>query len=199
MLKLCDENNRHNLTDDFRMYYSGSYVCKSGENNTLDVMCVMDVLRKANRDGTKIEHMLFTGEVSKAGNNSVMETWPGDDLVVFQPTTGYYRISDRTRYISFNVGNRTNKKGFQANTTLADGQGFRPNIRQVWQLFNRTRPDNTFGRDLWLSSGKIFWKGLDIGKFHDGVLELNKEYNHIQEYVCKVLGRFMAITVKEQQ
>lgn len=192
MLKLSTENNRHNLVSDFRMYYSGSYIAKEADDGKLHIMMVADVT--GNADGTSINDLTFHGEVFD-GQRTNVHMWNGSDVCVYIPPSGYYMYGKIPAFFSYSVDNRTNKKGVQPNRILVNGRQLRLNYENMYNLFNRIKPKNCFGRDLLLKDGHIFWRGQDAGLFTDGNLTLENNFTHLETYVCKVLGRFMAVNV----
>ena len=195
MLKLDDENNRHNLVGDFRMYYTSSYVAREREDGKLDVMYVADVT--GGDDATSVKWLTFHGEVFD-GNSVNVRSWRGDEVCMFIPPSGYYMYGNTPAYISYSVDNRTNKKGVQPSRILVNGRQLRINYENMYNLFNGIKPKNCFGRDLLLKDGHIHWRGQDAGLFNDGNLTLSEQFKHLETYVCKVLGRSMAVNVVAQ-
>ena len=197
MLKLDDTNNRSSLVGDFRMYYSGTVVSKEEEDGSLSVMLVADVTGNG-RDETKVANLALHGTVVNKAGDAGVQMWKASDVLAITPCSGYYRVGDRVHYVTFRTDNRTNKKGFQNARVSYDGAGVRATLRDCWVFFNRPILKGRYSRDLYVGNSKINWKGVEVGTLHDGVVTINKEHNHVKELVCKVLGRSMAITLKDE-
>lgn len=197
MLKLDDTNNRSSLVGDFRMYYTSTVVSKEESDGSLSVMLVADVTGNG-RDETKIANLRLHGETWGANGDTGVKVWSADEVLAITPCSGYYKIGDRVRYVTFRTDNRTNKKGFQNARVNYDGAPTRAVLRDCWVFFNRPPLKGRYTRDLYVGNNNINWKGVVVGTLHDGVVTINKQHNHVKELVCKVLGRSMAITLKDE-
>lgn len=197
MLKLDDTNNSSPLAGDFRMYYAGTIVAREFEGD-IQVMMVADVVSERN-DGIKLKDLTFVGEAWGKSGDLGVPRWCAEEILTYVPPCGYYKVGDGVGYVTYSTDNRTNKKGFQTQRVRFNNRAYRPTLRQCHQLFNRVPVKGCFSRDIYLKDSELFWKGISIGKLHDGNLTINKDYDHIKELVCKVLGRSMAVTLVDNK
>ena len=183
------------LSRDFNMYYSGTYVCKE-VGKELQVMYVEEIVPRSQRDYSP-ELVGLIGRVYKdGGRTEEREEWTGADIFPFTPMSGYYKLGSRVHYLTYNAENRTQKKGFVPGRVLLDGTrpDFNLGFANIYTLFNQVTFPGLYGRDLCVSKGKLMWKGNTIGTFHDGEVTINKDYSHVKELVCKLLGRYLEVS-----
>ena len=190
MPKLSDENNEAPMAGDFSMYYRGTYVAREAPNET-QVMYVENVHAKG--DDSKLKNILLTGYARTLAGEERNVTWPASDVLAYLPSCGFYKMSSGIKYVTFSTENRSQKKGLQANRVLFDGLRTDINLRGAYVLFNEKPFDGLFSKDLCLIKGELRWKQFSIGKLHDGALTIYKDYEYLQELVCKLLARCLEV------
>lgn len=181
-----------NLRDDFRMYYNSTYVSRVVDGARW-VMQVGEVTYR--NEGYTTADILLHGRQIRCdhnGEDSEHAVWSADTIDSMQPHAGYYRLaSNRTPvYIEFSPQNRTNRKGFEPSRAIVNGQAANLSIKQVAKMYGNSDFTGKVFIDLCLHKSRLLWRGLDVGSFHDGSLELDENYRFLDEYATKQLNRF---------
>jgi hypothetical protein len=191
MPKLSDENNSAPLTADLSMYYKGTYICRHVKDD-LQVMYVQGV--EAKGDDTKLTGVIFFGYVrTKDGEKDGRVSWSAEEVLFFVPPSGFYKFYSGPKYVSYIVENRSQKKGLNPNRVLFNGIRAEINLKTAYSLFNHSHFEGKFSNDLAVIKGDIQWKTLKVGKLHDGAVTITKQYEHLQELICKLLARSLEI------
>ena len=185
--------NRHPLTRDFQMYYVGTWVVRQGAEG-LDVMYVRAVTHRG--DDRNLENIQFHGEAHDAtGHNLGEQTWIASQVVPRIPRYGYYNLGNGPVYLTYNLNNRTNRKGLDTRTILVNGRPFRDTAtgRAISMLFNQCEFPGQFSRDLCVHSNRILWKGQIVGTLVNGNVTIFTTKENLKDYVCKQLGKFLTV------
>lgn len=184
--------NRHPLTNDFRMYYQGTYVTRDTPMG-YEVMFVAAV--DSAGDDTDPHNVVFRGRTwgPDGQDISLDSRWRGDEVQARIPRFGYYNFGDGPVYVSYASNNRTNRKGLDARIILFNGQSGGLNGRKASVLFNQCEFPGQFGRDLCVSNNRLLWKGQTVGTLRNGDVVLRKNKEHLKELICKLLGKHLEI------
>lgn len=190
MPSISTKNNQHPLSGDFSMYYRGTYVSRRDESGTLLVMYVREVYSEG--DGTQIEDLFFVGEAfDRRGtyiNDGGQVTWPAIEINLNVPRMGYRLIGKTPVYLTMGVNNRTQKKGFCIDL-VATYPRVSLNRPAIFAAVEDKHFEGRISRDLTLHDSTLMWRGSEIGSFTEGVLTLKKTYEHVRDFVCKLLER----------
>ncbi len=184
--------NTHPLVRDFNMYYGGTYIASEGPDG-LSVMHVSEVTSEG--DERLIENLRFVGKAwDPSGNYLGVQTWTGDQMVPRIPRCGYYDLPGMgVVYVSYSIGNRTNRKGLDPKTVLVNNAGSRMNGQSIAILFNQCEFPGSFGRDVCVVNNKILWKGLEVGLLRSGEVTIWKDHEDSMEFICKLLQKHLTV------
>lgn len=181
------------LRDDFSLYYRGTYISRT-RDGVRRIMFVEDV----NGGGaTRRDQVELVGDVYGWNNDGFLalgrEVWRGDTIEPFVPESGYYKIAARGEpgYLEYIAQNRTNRKGFEPNRVMVNGRASHLNSVTVARIFCDKPMAGRVGMDMCVSKNRFYWRGEDVGSFHDGVLELREDVAYLQDYAQKQINQFM--------
>lgn len=182
------KNNIHRLTEDWRMYFCGSYIfaLMNGEYCT---MYVEDVVR--NGDDTDTNGMQFIGIVTKPNGDQDNTRWDADLREEFRPISGYYRLGNNAAktWVTYNVPNRTQRKGVDSRNVLLSGSPGCTAL-QMLKIFTQSleyisKPGT---RDFYVTNaGAVKWKGLDVGNMVDGAFVANEHHKNKEALLWRLL------------
>lgn len=181
------------LRDDFRMYYAGTYITRLVDG-VLQVMSVEDVTYANHGYNVSDIHMIGCVYELNAGGQVIQNPNPtaftADQIRPYYPQAGYYMMGNNPCYLEFQVQNRTNRKGFENNRILHDGQIIAVTRSQTIGLFLKPDFKGKIFQDMCIHRSRLLWRGSDVGSFHDGQLELSPEHEHLREHVTKYIEQF---------
>lgn len=182
--------NRHPLTADFNMYYNGTYIFRQGAGG-FEAMLVEGTNNPDGADDTVTAGVQLSGHVYNKDKDLGYQTWTGDEILAFRPTSGYYEINGKGRnvYLSFSVSNRTQRKGFDSRNVLANGAPWSPNGRQMVKIFEQAQGlDSRPGaRDIYMNGNVVNWKGVHVGDMEGEKFIPLKQFKQFEELVCRLL------------
>ncbi|UMO76479.1 hypothetical protein DNAM_530 [Pseudomonas phage BroderSalsa] len=181
--------NRHPLTEDFRMYFSGTYVLRIADGGEVQAMYVETTDR--NGDDTQLSGVTFMGSTYNSKGRVAVDSFSADQMIEFRPVSGYFDIGrGEKEYISFTVNNRTQKKGIDPRCAMANGRGLDLNGKIVAKLFEQSQAmiSNPAARDINVTKdGEVHWKGLHVGKTTGGEYTPIEQYKGLEKLVCRLL------------
>ena len=182
--------NRHPLTADFGMYYSGTYVFRNGPKG-VEAMYVEHCTRDG--DDTKPSGVVLHGHAYSTTNELNEGRWKGDELIAFRPVSGYFDLKHtqkRANFVTFSVSNRTQRKGFDSRTVIVGGAPWNPTGIQVARIFEQSQGlDSRPGhRDIYIDGDKVHWKGVHVGlNDKEGKFAALKQFKQFEDMVCQLL------------
>lgn len=185
--------NKHPLTADFHMYYAGTYVFRNGPNGP-EAMLVDGT--NANGDDTQYAGVNLSGHTYSETAELGYVTWTGDEMVNFRPISGYFALKgkERSSFVTFAVGNRTQRKGFNARDVIVGGGPWTPNGSQVVKLFVQSQglDSRPAFRDLYIDKNRaVHWKGVKVGSQDaEGKFTADEAFKQFEEMVCRLLQSF---------
>lgn len=181
-------NNIHRLTEDWRMYFCGTYIFAEFEGR-YRTMFVDDVVRTG--DDTKLEGMEFVGTSYDAEGNEYHNRWPADIRLEFRPISGYYELGTNGAkiWVTYNVPNRTQKKGVDARNVLLGGT---PGCRsdKLVKIFTQAQGfiSKPGSRDFYiLTSGVVRWKGVEVGRMNGNEFVANDHHKNKEALLWRLL------------
>ncbi len=182
------------LRDDFRLYYNGTYVSKvvNGRRVVLYVEDVTGGGAQRPDQVTLIGHEYTWDKSGFVENGRV--AWTGNEIEPFVPESGYYKIgpSGTPGYLEYIPQNRTNRKGFEASRVTVNNRGVNLPPHMVARVFCDDTMQGRIGTDMCVFKSRFFWRGDEVGTFHDGVLTLNESVQYLQEYAQKLVNQFLS-------
>lgn len=166
------KNNTHPLTQDWGMYFNGTYIFSnaSGESRC---MSVENVEKKRGGDDTDLDGMEFVGTVFNIHGEVEYGRWSAEDRDDFRPVSGYFDITGdglRDVHVTFNVNNRSQRKGVDPRNVLLNGMALGVQARQLCRIYQQSlemisRPGH---RDFYVApNGVVNWKGIHVGHLAD--------------------------------
>lgn len=183
------KNNIHRLTEDWRMYFCGTFIFAAIEGQ-YRVMQVDDVLRSG--DDTQLEGMDFVGTIWDTEGNMSNGRWGAASREEFRPISGYYQLGQDPNvkaWVTFNVPNRTQKKGVDTRNVLLNNMpGCSP--ERLLKIFIQSqeyvsKPGN---RDFHVkTNGRVFWKGLEVGNMVDGAFVASELHKNKEAVLWRLL------------
>lgn len=183
------KNNIHRLTEDWRMYFCGTYIF-AAINGQYHIMLVDDVVRDG--DDTQLEGMRFIGTVWDQEGHTSEGRWEANIREEFRPISGYYSLVNNQEvktWVTYNVPNRTQRKGVDSrNVLLNNTPGCTP--ERLLKIFVQaqeyiSRPGN---RDFYIrTNGQVFWKGLEVGNMVDGAFVANDLHKNKEAVLWRLL------------
>ena len=187
---LHDHNNQHPLAGDLSMYFRGTYVAKE-LFGVLRVMYVREVSQDTSIDSNKLRSVRLHGDtIDTKGSIERDDTWTADNLLDL-PKQGYRLLGTTPYYISYSSENRSNKKGLDPRKVKFNGKALDLTLIRALVIYEDKPFRLKFSSDLIGHKGTLLWRGLDIGTFKDGVATIKQDYEYLEDYVCKVLARFL--------
>lgn len=180
------------LRDDFRMYYAGTYITRVVDG-AIQVMLVDDVTYENHGYNVSEIHMIgCIYELNAQGAIIQINSTPftADQIRPYYPQSGYYMIGNAPAYLEFQVQNRTNRKGFEVNRAMNDGEVIGLSRSQAIGLFLKPDFKGKIFQDMCIHRSRLLWRGSDVGSFHDGELELSPEHGFLREHVTKYIEQF---------
>lgn len=186
---MSTENNIHRLTDDWRMYFNGTYIF-SNINGEYRAMYVDDVVRTGDDRG--LEGMVFSGNTYNIHGEVGHEEWTADRRIDFRPISGYYDVSGNGRktWVTFHIPNRTQRKGLDSRNVIADGVPGTLNARKLVRMFIQSLEfmSKPGSRDFYIrEDSRVSWKGMEVGNMVDGVLVCNEIHKNKEATLWRLL------------
>jgi hypothetical protein len=184
--------NRHPLTEDFRMYFNNTYVF-SMSNGEPQAMFVTGTTRLGN--DTQLEGVGLLGDVYNArGLVAEGATWAASTIETLRPPSGYYDLRGdgrRRSYVTFQVANRTNRKGVDPRTLLINNRQAHINGSSMARLYAQALEMNSRPgyRDFYRNpEGVVFYKGFEVGTMEEGQpFEANQENKSRESMLWRLL------------
>lgn len=185
-------NNTHPLTEDWRMYFNGTYIFSTafGEPRA---MLVEDVERNEDGDDRQLDGMSFSGTVYNVNGEVEWGRWTADNRDDFRPVSGYFDLEGngrRNRYITYHVANRSQRKGVDPRNILTNGQAQGMSGQRICRIYSQSlemasRPGH---RDFYISAeNNVYWKGLQVGTMTDGVFTANNLHQNKEAMLWRLL------------
>lgn len=184
------KNNRHRLTEDWRMYFCGTYIFAFIQG-VLKTMIVDDVTRVHGGDDTQLDGMEFHGITTDGDGNTQHEVWNAEIREEFRPISGYYVLGNNGRksWVTFNVPNRTQKKGVDSRHVVVNN-GTGATGAQLARIFVQaqeyiSKPGN---RDFYvMANGAVHWKGLEVGRMDGATFVANEAHKNKEAVLWRLL------------
>ena len=182
------KNNIHRLTEDWRMYFCGSFIFATvdGEDRA---MYVEDVVRTG--DDTDTEGMEFLGIITRPNGDQDHGRWPANWREEFRPISGYYRLGNNQHktWVTFNVPNRTQRKGVDNRNVLLNGTPGCSHL-QMLKIFEQSQEyvSKPGTRDFYIkTNGEVHWKGFEVGRMTDGNFVANDHHKNKEALLWRLL------------
>lgn len=182
------KNNLHRLTDDWRMYFAGTYIFAIIDGRYA-TMYVDDVERTG--DDRDLDGMTFHGTVTYSNGDQEASSWLANVRDEFRPISGYYQLGnhrDRRYWFQYTVPNRTQKKGLDTRNALVDHA---PGIsaRYLAQVYQQSQDflSRPGARDFYVRGNVVKWKGLEVGRMDGDVFVANENHKNKEALLCRLL------------
>ncbi|CCE60775.1 hypothetical protein tf_20 [Pseudomonas phage tf] len=189
------KGNKHPLqsSGDFGMYYNGTWVF-SYVNGQPHAMYVEGTERVAGGDETQLSGVLLIGNTFNADGDAGYSRWACDRIEDFRPISGYCDFGSgvRNKYVTYNVPNRTQKKGLDQRNILVNNRQTNLRGHQMVMLFTQTlgMVSSPADRDFYITGdnlGVVFWKGVEVGRLVNGALVCNETHKTKEIILCRLL------------
>lgn len=182
-----------NLRDDYRMYYSGTFITRHNEQEQREVMLVEDVTYTAHGFNPRDIVMIGPTYGLNDGGKIVQlpsRQWTGDQIRPYLPEAGYYALTGGPAYVEFSVQNRSNRKGFESNRAIVDGHPVRLTTSNALGMILKPDFKGKLFQDCCFIKSKMHWRGEEVGTFHDGVLTLDEAFEYLRDHLGKQVELF---------
>ncbi|AWY03068.1 hypothetical protein SCYZ1_12 [Pseudomonas phage SCYZ1] len=185
-------NNTHPLTEDWRMYFNGTYIF-STSNGEPQAMLVEDVERVDGGDDRQLDGMVFSGSTFNVNGELEWARWSADIRDDFRPVSGYFDLEGngrRNRYITYHVANRSQRKGVDSRNILTNGNASGMSGVRLARIYSQSlemasRPGH---RDFYIKEdGAVYWKGLSVGTMTDGAFTANQLHTNKEAMLWRLL------------
>lgn len=180
--------NRHPLTDDFRMYYNSTYIFLDTEDRGTVCMYVQGV--RCIGDDTKLDGMKFVGECYSATRDLGELEIKASQMIDHRLPSAYYQFGDVKKFVTFNVPNRSQKKGLDARQVLLNSSPWSPGGKHLMKMYEQSLTMNSApgNRDFYVVGNVVNWKGLEVGTMDDaGRLSCNERWKSKEAMLWQLL------------
>ncbi len=182
--------NTHPLTDDMRMYYSGTYIFRE-HKGVIQCMYVESTERIG--DDRMMDGFEFIGPVSDhTGSDGEFKRWLGSDMIQYRPLSGYYDLDGsgvRDKYVTIALNNRTQRKGLDRRNVMVNGVQGEISPRQLCRMFAQSEElcSQPKARDTYVDGDKAYWKGNLVGTIDGDKLVVLEPFDKMEGFLCQLL------------